>query len=90
MPFKRINDIDIYYEEHGEGEPLLLIHGLGSSTRDWELQVPVLSEHYRVITVDLRGHGQTAKPKEPYSINLFADDTFKLLDALHALPAHIV
>jgi pimeloyl-ACP methyl ester carboxylesterase len=90
MPFKRINDIDMYYEDKGDGEPLLLIHGLGSSTRDWELQVPVFSERYRVITVDLRGHGQTDKPKEPYSIKLFADDTVQLLGELHALPAHIV
>jgi 3-oxoadipate enol-lactonase len=90
MPLKRINDIDVYYEDSGEGEPLLFIHGLGSSTRDWELQVPVFSEHYRVITVDLRGHGQTSKSKEPYSIKLFADDTVQLLDELHALPAHIV
>ena len=90
MPFKRINDIDMYFEEHGAGDPLLLIHGLGSSTRDWELQVPVFSEHYHVITIDLRGHGQTDKPKEPYSIKLFADDTFQLLDSLNALPAHIV
>ena len=90
MPLKRIHDINIFYEENGDGEPLLFIHGLGSSTRDWELQVPVFSEYYRVITVDLRGHGRTDKPKKSYSIKLFADDTFHLLDELHALPAHIV
>jgi 3-oxoadipate enol-lactonase len=90
MPLKRINDIDIYYEENGEGEPLLFIHGLGSSTRDWELQVPVFSDRYCVITVDLRGHGQTDKPKGPYSIKQFADDTIQLLDELNALPVHVV
>jgi 3-oxoadipate enol-lactonase len=90
MPSIRINGIDMYYEEVGKGEPLLFIHGLGSSTRDWELQVPVFSDRYRVITVDLRGHGQTDKPKTPYSIRQFADDTVQLLDSLDALPAHVV
>ena len=50
MPKLRIHDIDIYYEVTGQGTPLVLIHGLGSSTRDWERQVPVFSERYQVIT----------------------------------------
>ena len=45
MPKKEVNDINIYYEITGEGEPLLFIHGLGSSTRDWEEQVPLSLIH---------------------------------------------
>ena len=82
MPEKKVNDINIYYKITGEGEPLLLIHGLGSSTRDWEEQVPVFSQKYQVIIIDLRGHGKTDKPKEPYSIPMFAEDIAELMKSL--------
>ena len=59
MPKIRIRDIEMHYEETGHGTPLLLIHGLGSSARDWERQVPYFSKNYRVISIDVRGHGQT-------------------------------
>ncbi len=71
MPKKLVGDIEIYYEITGEGEPLLLVHGLGSSTRDWEEQVPIFSQKYQVITVDIRGHGETDKPKGAYDISNF-------------------
>ncbi|MDP2322755.1 MAG: alpha/beta hydrolase [Gammaproteobacteria bacterium] len=74
----------------GDGEPLLLIHGLGSSTRDWELQVPAFSAQYKVIVIDLRGHGRSDKPTGPYSIPLFAADTARLMEALNIRAAHIV
>jgi len=82
MPKRLIGDIKIYYEITGEGEPLLLVHGLGSSTRDWEEQVPIFSQKYQVITVDIRGHGQTDKPKGPYSISKFAKDIADLVMSL--------
>jgi len=82
MPKKLVNDIEIYYEIIGEGEPLLLVHGLGSSTRDWEASVPIFSKDYQVITVDIRGHGKTDKPKGPYSIKNFAKDIADILMSL--------
>ena len=82
MPKRKINNINIYYEITGEGEPLLLIHGLGSSIRDWEKQVPVFSEKYQVITIDIRGHGKTDKPKESYTIPLFGEDIAELMKLL--------
>ncbi|MFX0081706.1 MAG: alpha/beta fold hydrolase [Candidatus Hodarchaeota archaeon] len=82
MPKKLVGDIKIYYEITGEGEPLLLIHGLGSSTRDWEENIPIFSKKYQVITVDIRGHGKTDKPKGPYSIKNFAKDIAELLMSL--------
>ena len=90
MPTKTVNGIEIYYEITGEGPPLLLIHGLGSSSRDWEYQLPAFKVHYQVITVDLRGHGQSSKPKEPYSIRGFADDVVALLKSLNFKSVHVL
>ncbi|MBE7417554.1 MAG: alpha/beta fold hydrolase [Ideonella sp.] len=90
MPTLRLPDIDLHYECTGEGPPLLLIHGLGSSTRDWEHQVPHFARRYRVICADMRGHGRSHKPPGPYSIARFAADTAVLLQALKTGPAHVV
>lgn len=90
MPTMKINDIDMYYEIHGEGDPLLLIHGLGSSSRDWEYQIPQLLKLYKVITIDLRGHGKTSKPKGPYSIRGFADDVASFLEAFNIKQVNIL
>lgn len=90
MPTIRANDIDVYYEITGEGQPLVFIHGLGSSTRDWEFQVPVFSRTYQVIAFDLRGHGRSAKPAGPYDVPMFAHDLAGLLLALNIPAAHIV
>jgi pimeloyl-ACP methyl ester carboxylesterase len=90
MPKLSVNDIDLHYEISGQGEPLLFIHGLGSSARDWEYQVSFFSEQYRVITFDLRGHGQSQKPAGPYSMSLFADDTAELIELLGVAPVHVV
>ncbi|MBM3145089.1 MAG: alpha/beta fold hydrolase [Chloroflexi bacterium] len=86
----RINGIDIHYEITGEGQPLLLIHGLGSSTRDWEMQAPVFAKHFKVIAFDARGHGRSDKPPGPYSLPMFADDAAALMRALDITPAHVV
>lgn len=90
MPKVQVRDIEMYYEETGQGAPLLLIHGLGSSRRDWEMQVPYFSRNFRVITLDVRGHGQTDKPAGPYSIPLFAEDTAEFMKILQIESAHVV
>jgi len=90
MPKLTVNNIQLYYEEQGAGEPLLLLHGLGSSTRDWELQVEAFTANYHVITVDARGHGQSDKPPGPYSVSMFAADTAVLMQKLDIEAAHIV
>jgi 3-oxoadipate enol-lactonase len=86
----RIGDIDLYYEIIGQGEPVLLIHGLGSSSRDWELQIEPFSKNYQVITYDVRGHGKSGKPSGPYSIPLFAQDAIELIKKLEIAPVHVV
>ncbi len=90
MPLLSLGKIKIYYEIHGQGEPLLLIHGLGSSSQDWEMQLSEFSNHFQVITIDLRGHGRSSKPPGPYSIPLFAEDTIRLIRALDLTSVHIV
>ena len=90
MPTVEVGEQALYYQIHGQGSPLLLIHGLGSSSRDWELQVPEFQQHFQVIAIDLRGHGRSGKPTGPYSIEGFARDVSGLLDSLTAVPAHVV
>lgn len=89
MPTARINDIDIYYEEHGSGEPLLLIMGWGGNATTWNPQLPGLAERYHVIAFDNRGVGRTSAPDEPYTIRQMAADTLGLLDALGVPKAHV-
>jgi 3-oxoadipate enol-lactonase len=90
MPTLHLEDIDLSYEIAGEGEPLLFIHGLGSSHRDWEAQVEYFADRYRVIVFDVRGHGDSGKPAGPYSVPLFAADTANMLNALGIGPVHTV
>ncbi|MDB4907459.1 MAG: putative esterase [Gemmatimonadetes bacterium] len=90
MPTTRIRDIDVFHEEHGSGPTLLFIHGLGSSTEDWEAQVPFFADRYRVVTYDVRGHGRTTKPREKYSLQQFSDDAAALVEQLGDAPVHVV
>jgi pimeloyl-ACP methyl ester carboxylesterase len=90
MPFCGVDNIELNYQITGKGEPLLMIHGLGSSGRDWEFQVEYFSAYYSVITYDLRGHGLSSKPPGPYSMKLFSEDTSKMLSALNCSPAHVL
>ena len=82
MPKTKVNDIELYYEVHGEGTPLVLVSGLGYSLWQWHLMVPYLKKHFQVITLDNRGVGQTDKPAGPYTASMLAKDTVGLLDAL--------
>ena len=72
----------MYYEEHGSGDPLLLIMGLAADSTAWMFQVPDFAQHYRTIVFDNRGVGRTSKPAGPYTIHEMADDAAGLLDAL--------
>jgi 3-oxoadipate enol-lactonase len=90
MPKLLVNNTGIYYEVTGQGEPLLFVHGLASSSRSWKKQVPFFSQKYRVITFDIRGHGRSDKPMEPYSIKSFATDAVELLRTLGISAVHVV
>jgi non-heme chloroperoxidase len=77
-------DIELYYEDHGSGSPIVLIHGYPLSGASWERQVPVLlAAGHRVITYDRRGFGKSTQPTEGYNYDTFAQDLRKLVTHLH-------
>ena len=90
MSLAKVNGIDVYYEEQGRGEPLLLIMGLAADSTAWMFQVPDFAQRYRTILFDNRGVGRSSKPAGPYSIHQMADDAAGLLDALDVPRAHVV
>jgi non-heme chloroperoxidase len=84
-------DIEIYYEDHGAGQPVVLIHGYPLSGRGWDKQVPaLLKAGYRVITYDRRGFGQSSQPTTGYDYDTFAADLATLLDYLDLHDAVLV
>ena len=90
MATVRVNGIELYYELHGAGEPVVLIQGLGANITGWDLQLEPLSRQYQLIAFDNRGAGRSEKPEEPYSIHQMADDTAALMDELGIESAHVV
>ncbi len=90
MPKIKSNGIELYYETHGSGEPLVFIGGLGADTFLWFRQTPELSKQFQVTVFDTRGSGESDKPVEPYTIRMFADDTAGLLTALNITQANVV
>lgn len=83
MPKVRVNDIQMFYEVHGEGFPLIMIMGLTGNTSWWDPRwIQTLSEKFKIIAFDNRGAGRTDISDREYSIKLFADDTAGLMDAL--------
>jgi len=82
MPKIKTNNIELYYETHGAGQPLVLISGLGYPLWQWHKMLPFLAEHFQVITFDNRGVGQSDKPAGSYTAQMLATDTAGLLDAL--------
>jgi pimeloyl-ACP methyl ester carboxylesterase len=84
-------NIDLYYEDHGTGNPVILVHGWPLSGASWEKQVPVLLEAgHRVITYDRRGFGESSKPTTGYDYDTFAEDLHKLVTTLNLKDAALV
>jgi 3-oxoadipate enol-lactonase len=90
LPFCSANGIDMYYEIHGEGEPIIFGNGVFSNTLGWVNQLPVFSKEYQMILYDMRGQGQSEKPEEPYSFEIHAEDQKALLDELGFSKVHHV
>ncbi len=82
MCFASVNGIDIYYERHGDGEPLLFISGLGGHVAEVPHLTDSYSQHLEMIAFDGRGNGRSTVSEGAYSIAQFADDAAGLLDAL--------
>ena len=85
-----VNDIQMDYEIHGDGTPLILLHGGLGSTVNWGNQIPVLSRQYKVIAVDSRGHGRSTFTEQRISYTLMASDVVALMDYLGIEKAHIL
>ncbi len=90
MPTAPVRDIITYYEEAGNGDPLVLIMGLGGDMQAWAFQMRDLSKHFRVIAFDNRGAGRTSAPDRPCSIAGMAEDTLALMDHLGIGKAHVL
>jgi pimeloyl-ACP methyl ester carboxylesterase len=90
LPVAKINEINMYYELHGEGEPIVLIAGLSMDITSMELIISCLSKKYQVLAFDNRGAGRSDKPNIPYTIDMMANDTADLLRALNIAQAHVV
>ncbi|MBN1691615.1 MAG: alpha/beta fold hydrolase [Dehalococcoidia bacterium] len=89
MPVIKVNGIELYYEAHGEGEPLLLIMGYGSNSGHWFVILPRLAARFKVIIFDNRGAGRSGKPEIPYTADMMVGDAVGLLDALGIESAHV-
>jgi pimeloyl-ACP methyl ester carboxylesterase len=80
--YAKINGLELYYETHGKGRPLVLLHGGLGSTSMFGDNLKALAKHYKVIAVDLQGHGRTADIDRPLSVELMADDVAALIQHL--------
>ncbi len=90
MPTANVNGIRLYYEEYGEGFPLTLLHPWPTDHAAWMMQVPVFSEHYRVITPDSRGLGMSDRPEGGYDLKTLAKDVHDLLSELGVSKTFVV
>src|SRR5579862_3619993 len=83
MPYADVNGLHIYYEQRGEGPPLVLLHGgLVTLELSFGAAIPVLAQHHRVIAAELQGHGRTADIDRPMAFEHLAADVVGLLDYL--------
>ncbi len=89
MADAEVNGVRIYYELHGDGEPLVLVHGSWTDATGWGLVVPGLAESFRVLVYDRRGHSRSERPTGQGSADEDGDDLAALLEALELAPAHI-
>ncbi|MGE5182533.1 MAG: alpha/beta fold hydrolase [Acidobacteriota bacterium] len=93
MPTLRTHAAELHYDDRGQGDAVVLLHGLGSSTLDWEPQLAALAPRYRAIAIDMRGSGRSrdlAHAAGPFSVAMFAADVAAVIDHLGVAPAHVV
>jgi len=90
MPFAQLHDVRIHYELSGpeNAHPLVLSNSLGSNFSMWDAQMPVFTQHFRVLRYDTRGHGQSSIPTGSYTVEQLGRDVLSLLDTLHLERVH--
>ena len=89
MPTIRVNDVELYYERHGAGEPLLFISGLGGHLGEIPHLIDSYRQHVDVVAYDNRGCGRSEKPAGEFTIAGFADDASVLIEALGLSPSRL-
>lgn len=90
MPIQTVNNINLYYEQHGIGPDLVLIGGLSSDHQVWKSTLRIFSKYFRVLIFDNRGAGQSSTPDYPYTTEMMANDVLQLMDALDIKNAHVL
>src|SRR4026209_941094 len=90
MPVADNRGVRIVWESNGSGDPVLFLHGLGGGLLDWEPQIPAFAPKYRVLRLDVRGHGSSDKPKGKYEVEEFTTYAIAVLRAAGVAQAHIV
>jgi 3-oxoadipate enol-lactonase len=90
MPHADLNGLDIHYDVHGEGEPLLCVHGLGCDRRAWALQIQPFSERYRAVFFDNRDIGRSSLAPDGYTTADMAEDVLALADHLELETFHLL
>jgi proline-specific peptidase len=90
MPLAEVSGIKLFYEIHGDGYPLILLHGYGATHDIWIGQVSTLSKHFKVITYDSRGSGKSDHPKEKFTLDNLVEDLRELMDFLKIEKCHLV
>ena len=88
--YAQVNGINLYYETHGSGRPMILLHGGLGSGEMFGPVLPILAEHHQVVLVDLQGHGRTADIDRPIDVRLMADDIAALIDHLKLTQPDVV
>jgi pimeloyl-ACP methyl ester carboxylesterase len=92
MPYARTDDrVKIYYETHGDGTPLVLAYGIGGNADLWDVNVPALAAHHRVVLWEPRGHARSDSPEDParYSFDRWVADMKAVMDAVSLRKAHV-
>src|SRR5688572_31764869 len=90
MAWADLTDVRCYYELMGQGEPLLLIPGLGVTSSVWDPVACELAEHFSLILMDNRGMGRSVPKREPATLNDYCSDIIELLDHLQVERAHVM
>src|SRR5215204_2554479 len=90
MPTASVRGVELYYEEHGRGEPLVLVPGFGTGLWIWYRQVPAFAERFRTVVFDPRGVARSAAADEPFTMRDLADDLAALLAELRIERAHVL
>lgn len=88
--FAKINGINMYYEDRGQGPAFVFIHGLGENAASWHFQTNFFIKGFRTVAMDLRGHGLSEDGDETITLDLFAEDVIGLLDYLGIQKAHFI